>query len=80
VLNKKEDLTPIEYGLAHSLVRLLINQDSVAFNRFVELLKQGTPEEEALTKTYHISRRELVQAWTTSWDRAAPVGRTATRR
>jgi hypothetical protein len=67
LLDKKDDLTAPEYGVAQSLVRFLVTQDRVGMIRFVELLKQGNSEEAALTDAYHISNAELVRRWALFW-------------
>jgi hypothetical protein len=67
VLEKKKDLTPTEYGLAHSLVRLLVQQDRVAMTRFLRLMKIGRSESEALMNAYHMSNDDLIRTWKKTW-------------
>jgi len=70
VLEKKDDLTPTEYGIAQSLIRFLVIQDRVAMIRFIQLIKQGKSETTALAEAYHGTRRDLVQKWTLFWQRS----------
>lgn len=59
----KTDLSGFDYGIAHSLVRYLIQNDSRAFVRFIEQMKKGQNDEAALKKTYGVTREELLQRW-----------------
>jgi hypothetical protein len=70
VLEKKEDLTPAEYGIAQSLIRFLVMQDRTAMIRFIQLMKEGKSESTALATAYHGTTRDLVQLWGVFWQRA----------
>jgi hypothetical protein len=69
VLTKTKDLTPLEYGIAQSLVRFMVSHDRAAMIRFVTLLKMGQSEEAALFASYRASRRELAERWLEHWRR-----------
>lgn len=72
LLEKKKDLTSMEYGLAQSLVRCLVQQNSRTFIHFVELLKQGISQQQAFEDAYHVSRAELLRSWAQFWQRNLP--------
>jgi hypothetical protein len=60
----KKELTAIDYGIAQSLVRYLIQTNANGFVQFVSLLKKGAGESEALAGAYGWSRNELIRNWT----------------
>ncbi|MBI2946823.1 MAG: hypothetical protein HYY23_04195 [Verrucomicrobia bacterium] len=63
-LFEKKELSAVDYGIAQSLVRYLIQTNPGAFIRFVELMKNGAAESEALAGAYGWSRTELIRNWT----------------
>jgi hypothetical protein len=67
LLNQTRDLTATEYGIAQSLVRTLVEQDRIAMVRFVELIKHGESDEDAMEEAYHMSRAEFVRNWMLRW-------------
>lgn len=70
LLDKKEHFTSTEYGIAHSLVRCLVQQDREAMVRLLHLLKNGEKEEDALAKAYRANREQFLQTWARTWQRA----------
>lgn len=62
ILNKK-NLSYLDYGVAHSLVRHMIAGNSQAFIRFVVLMKQGQSEASALMEAYNATRGSLLRNW-----------------
>ena len=62
-LFEKTELSSIDYGIAQSLVRYLIQTNTDAFITFVQSMKQGTRESDALASAYGLSRSELVRNW-----------------
>jgi hypothetical protein len=51
------------YGISHSLVRYLVARDKKSFPKLITLIKEGTPVEEALEKSYGMDFRELQARW-----------------
>ena len=62
----KKDFNANEYGLAQSLTRYLIGASAPAFVNFVELLKRGKAEPEALAAAYKLTREQLIANWTSA--------------
>lgn len=52
-----------QYGPAAGLARFMLSTDGRAYVRFIELLKEGTPQEEALEKSFGGTLAELVAAY-----------------
>jgi len=59
----KTELTSMEYGIAQSLVRYLIQRDSRAFIRFVEIMKRGASQDRAMAEAYGFNREEFLDQW-----------------
>ncbi len=57
------------YGVAQSLVRYLIGLSPKKFNRFIEMMKTGKSDAEALEAVYGMTRREMVVRWLRIADR-----------
>ncbi len=53
-----------DYGVAQSLVRYLVEKDRKGFIKFITLMKEGKPEEDALKEACHMSIKELQDNWT----------------
>ena len=71
-----------DYGIAQSLVRYLAATNRSGFIRFIQLIKEGKPESEALQEGMKLTHRDLESAWRT-WARSrlsAPRPRPAPRR
>jgi len=51
------------YGMAHALVRYMIQKDGNAFSKFIRLMKQGESEEKALKTAYNTDRAGLIRGW-----------------
>ncbi|MCL2639886.1 MAG: hypothetical protein FWD53_03480 [Phycisphaerales bacterium] len=51
-----------DYGMAYALTSYLIQKDASAFRNFVQLIKRGTPEEEALKLAYKTDHASLVNS------------------
>ncbi len=51
------------YGIAQSIVRFMIARDRRRFIRFVQLLKEGKKEDEALKLSYGLTQEQLVRGW-----------------
>ena len=60
---KEVRLESFDYGIAQSLVRLLIAKDRKGFVKFVTLLKQGKAEAEALEESFGVTHKGLQKAW-----------------
>jgi len=56
-------LDPFDYGMAHALVRHMIDKDGKSFSRFVRLLKQGESEANALKTAYRMDHASLIRDW-----------------
>jgi hypothetical protein len=56
-------LDPFFYGCAQSLVRFLIERDREKFIEFVELIKDGKSDEQALKQIYGWDQRQLLALW-----------------
>ena len=63
-------LDTFDYGMAHALVRHMIEKDGTAFSRFVRLLKQGESEEAALKAAYRTNRAGLLKDWRAGAEKA----------
>jgi len=59
-----------DYGIAQSLVRFLLARDREAFVRFIEGMKAGRTEAEALKASFGLTRKELVRQWRRAAERA----------
>jgi len=57
------NIQPVQYGMASGMVRMLISRDARKFAEFVRGIKEGTPVEEALQKTFGGSLDDLVKAY-----------------
>ena len=57
------NIQPVQYGIASGMVRMLISRDARKFAEFVRGIKEGTPVEEALQKTFGGSLDDLVKAY-----------------
>jgi len=64
------ELDPFAYGMAHALVRHMIEKDGKAFSTFIRLLKQGESEEAALKATYKTDRAGLLRDWRANAEKA----------
>jgi len=51
------------YGGASSMTRFLLQSNERSYVRFINLLKEGVPWEEALDKTYHATKEQLVASY-----------------
>jgi hypothetical protein len=80
LLDKTRDLTPTEYGLAQSLVRFLVAQDRTAFVHFIELLKRGEADDDAMQEAFHVTRAEFVRDWLAFWQRTQRAQYAGSRR
>lgn len=56
-------IEPLQYGVASSLVRFLVDRDRRKFAAFVRAVKEGTPVEEALRSSYRAGLDELLLAY-----------------
>ena len=52
-----------DYGIAQSWVRYLIARDRKAFIRFVQAMKDGRSDEEALGAAFGLTRRQFLRQW-----------------
>ena len=57
------NLDAFDYGMAHALVRFMIEKDGTAFSQFIRRLKQGESEEAALKAAYKTDRAGLIRNW-----------------
>jgi hypothetical protein len=57
------NLDAFDYGMAHALVRHMIDKNGKAFSQFVRLLKQGESEAAALKASYRMDRSALLRDW-----------------
>jgi hypothetical protein len=57
------NIQPVQYGMASGMVRMLISRDARKFAELVRGIKEGTPVEEALQKTFGGSLDDLVKAY-----------------
>lgn len=62
-------LDPAYYGASQSVVRFLINADRKKFIRFVELIKAGKSDEDALKESFGWDHRQLLALWVRSLGR-----------
>ncbi len=58
--DRESRIAPLQYGVASSLVRFLVTRDRKRFAQFVQMVKEGSSAEEALTATYRASLDELL--------------------
>ena len=56
-------LNAFDYGVAQSLVRYLIKRDRKAFIKFIDVIKEGKTDEQALKSAFALSHQELLDAW-----------------
>ncbi len=57
------NIQPVQYGMASGMVRMLISRDARKFAEFVRGIKEGTPVEESLQRTFGGSLDDLVRAY-----------------
>lgn len=60
---KEVTLDSFDYGIAQSLVRVLISKSKRGFIKFLDLLRQGKGEEAAMKEAFGWTREDLVKAW-----------------
>ena len=58
-----------DYVIAQSLVRYMAATNRSGFIRFIQLIKEGKPQAEALKEGMNLTHGELASAWRT-WARA----------
>jgi len=58
-----QSLKSVEYVVAFSLVDFLIAEDKPKFKKFIDALKDGKPQEEALAAAYGFDLTELEKRW-----------------
>ena len=51
------------YSVSYTLVDFLLTADKSKFKRFIDLLKDGKPQEEALQESYGFGLAELERRW-----------------
>jgi hypothetical protein len=56
-------LEDFDYGIAQSLVRYLLARDRKAFVRFIQLMKSGLDDAEALQQAFGLTREQLLGQW-----------------
>jgi hypothetical protein len=57
------NIQPVQYGMASGMVRMLISRDARKFAEFVRGIKEGTPVEESLQRSFGGSLDDLVRAY-----------------
>ena len=57
------NIQPVQYGIASGMVRMLINRDARKFADLVRGVKEGTPVEECLHRSFGGSFDDLVKAY-----------------
>jgi len=57
------NIEPMQYGMASGMVRMLISRDARKFAEFVRGIKEGTPVEESLQRSFGGSLDDLVRAY-----------------
>jgi hypothetical protein len=57
------NIEPTQYGMASGMVRMLISRDARKFAEFVRGIKEGTPVEESLQRSFGGSLDDLVKAY-----------------
>ena len=71
-LRKKTDVSYIfermsmedfDYGIAHSIVRFMMETNMPGFAKFVTLVKEGTEEKDALKESFNCTHEELLGLW-----------------
>ena len=60
------NIEPMQYGMASGMVRMLISRDARKFAEFVRGIKDGTPVEESLQRSFGGSLDDLVKAYGTA--------------
>lgn len=71
-ISQKKDVSAIfkgvkgafEYGIAQSVTRYLILKDTKAYLKFIDLLKEGKSDDDALQEAYKLTKEQLVAEWT----------------
>ena len=58
-----DNIQPVQYGMASSLVKFLVARDRRRFARFVQAIKEGVPVEESLEDAFDASIDDLVAAY-----------------
>ena len=58
-----DNIQPVQYGMASSLVKFLVARDRRRFARFVQAIKEGVPVEESLEDAFDASLDDLVAAY-----------------
>lgn len=59
----RDNIDPVQYGMASGMVRMLIGRDAKKFAEFVRGIKEGTPVEESLERSFGGSLDDLVKAY-----------------
>jgi hypothetical protein len=59
----RANIDPVQYGMASGMVRMLIGRDAKKFAEFVRGIKEGTPVEESLERSFGGSLDDLVKAY-----------------
>jgi hypothetical protein len=62
----KQNIDPVQYGIASSMVKFLAGRDLKKFAGFVQAIKEGTPVEESLRQAFKASIDDMVQAYGTA--------------
>jgi hypothetical protein len=57
------NIQPVQYGMASGLVKMLVARDAKKFAMLVRAIKEGTPVEEALKRSFGGSIDDLVRAY-----------------
>ncbi|MFM7207307.1 MAG: hypothetical protein ACKO4T_11650 [Planctomycetaceae bacterium] len=57
------NIQPVQYGMASGMVRMLITRDARKFAEFVRGIKEGTPAEESLRRSFGGSLDDLTRAF-----------------
>ena len=56
-------MNDFDYGIAHSLVRFMIESNGPGFAKFVKLVKEGKSEQEALKESFDCTGEQFLQRW-----------------
>ena len=57
------NIQPVQYGMASGLVKMLVARDAKKFAMLIRAIKEGTPVEEALKRSFGGSIDDLVRAY-----------------